>query len=76
MSDDHLEHKVLNICKSINLTVENSDIEGCHRIGKSDPKTTIVRFVNRKFCNLILDKHELKKIDSAKLCFQNCEIIC
>ena len=66
------EHKVLNICKSINLTVENSDIEGCHRIGKSDPKTTIVRFVNRKFCNLILDKkHELKKIDSAKLCFQN-----
>ena len=72
VSDDHLEHKVLSICKSINLTVENSDIDGCHRIGKSKPKTTIVRFVNRKFCNLILDKkHELKKIDNAKLCFQN-----
>ena len=72
MSDDHLEHKVLDICKSINLTVENSDIEGCHRIGKSNPKTTTVWFVNRKFCNLILDKkHELKKIDNAKLCFQN-----
>ena len=72
VSDDHLEHKMLNICKSMNLPVENSDIEGCHRIGKSDPKTTIVRFVNRKFCNLILDKkHELKKIDNAKLCFQN-----
>ena len=72
MSGDHLEHKVLGICKSINLPVENSDIDRCHRIGKSNPKTTILRFVNRKFCNLILDKkHELKKIDNAKLCFQN-----
>ena len=37
VSDDHLEHKVLNICKSMNLTVENSDIEGCHRIAKGNP---------------------------------------
>ena len=69
--DDHLEHKVLNICKSMNLTVGNSDIEGCHRIGKSDPKTTIVRFVNRKFCNLILDKkHELKKLTMQNYVFK------
>ena len=28
--------------------------------------------MNRKFCNLILDKkHELKKIDNTKLCLQN-----
>ena len=72
VSDDHLEHKVLDICKSINLTVENSDIEGCHRIGNDNPKTTIVRFVNSKFCYPILDKkHELKKNDNAKLRFQN-----
>ena len=72
MPDDHIEDKVLYICKAMNLTVENSDIEGCQRVGKSNTKTTIVRFVNRKFCNLILDKkHELKKIDNAKLCFQN-----
>ena len=32
VSDNHLEHKVLNIYKSMNLTVENSDIEQCHRI--------------------------------------------
>ena len=78
VSDDHLEHKVLDICKSINLTVENSDIEGCHRIGKSDPKTTIVRFVNRKFCNLILDKkHEVKKNWQCKIMFsKQFEIIC
>ena len=25
--DDHLQHEVLHICKSINFTVENSDIE-------------------------------------------------
>ena len=62
VSDEHLEHKVHNICQSMNPTVENSDIEGCHRIGKGNPKTTIVWFVNRKFCILILDKkHELKK---------------
>ena len=38
VSEDHLEHKLLDICKSVNLTVENSDIEGCHRIGKGNPK--------------------------------------
>ena len=40
----HLEDEVLDICKTLNLTVENSDIKGCHRIGKGNPKTTIVRF--------------------------------
>ena len=71
MSDADLERKVLNICKSVNLTVENSDIEGCHRIVKSDPKTTIVRFVNRKFCNPVLDKkHELKKLTMQNYVFK------
>ena len=57
----------------MNLTVENSDIEGCHRIGKGNPKTTIIRFVNRKFCNLLVDKkmRELKKNGKAKLFFEN-----
>ena len=41
-------------------------------LGLSPVAVTILRFFNRKFCNLILDKkHELKKIDNAKLCFQN-----
>ena len=43
VSDNHLEHKLLNICKSMNLTVENSDIGGYHRVGKGNPKITIVR---------------------------------
>ena len=32
VSDNHIEDKELDICKAMNLTVENSDIEGCHRI--------------------------------------------
>ena len=72
VSDDHLEDKVLDICKAMNLNAEKSDIEGCYRIDKGNPKTTILWFVNRKFCNLILDKkHELEKVDNAKLYFQN-----
>ena len=57
MSYNHLEGKALDICsicKAMNLTVENSDNEGCHRIGNGNPKTTIIRFVNRKFYNLVL----------------------
>ena len=64
VSDDHLEDKVLckDICKAMNLTVENSDIEGCHRTGRGDPKTTTVRFVNRKSRNLIPDKNNVFEI--------------
>ena len=50
-SDDHLEDKVLDLCKAMNLIAEKSDVEGCHRISKCNPKTTILRSVNRKFCN-------------------------
>ena len=56
VSDNHLEDKVLDICKAMNLTVEKSDIKGCHRIGEGNPKTAIVRFTIRTSCNLILDK--------------------
>ena len=72
VSGNHLEDKVLDISKTMNPTVENSDIEGYDRIRKDNPKIIIVRFVNRKFYNLILDqKYELKKNDNAKICFQN-----
>ena len=72
VSGNHLEDKVLDISKTMNPTVENSDIEGCDRIRKDNPKIIIVSFVNRKFYNLILDqKYEQKKNDNAKICFQN-----
>ena len=31
-------------------------MEDCHRLGKANPKNTIVQFVNRKFCNDALEK--------------------
>ena len=36
------------------IVVAKSDTEDCHRMGKNG--NTIVRFVNRKFCNVILEK--------------------
>ena len=46
-------------------------IEDCHRLEKADPKNTIVRFVNRKFCYEALDnKLNLRKVDMTKLGFQ------
>ena len=39
VSDNHIEDKELDICKAMNLTVENSDIEGCYRI--QNPKSKI-----------------------------------
>ena len=41
----------------INVNIEESDIEACHRFGKPDVKSksnkTVLRFVNRKNCNKI-----------------------
>ena len=38
---------------------------------KADPKNTIVRFANRKFCYKALDKKlNLRKVDRTKLGFQ------
>ena len=38
------------------LIYSGSDIENFHRLGKTNPKYTIVRFVNRKFCNDALEQ--------------------
>ena len=71
VSDDALEDKVINIFHSLNINVNTNDIEDCYRLGKADPKNTIVRFVNRKFCYEALDKKfYLRKVDSIKLGFQ------
>ena len=52
------------------------DIEYCHRLEKEDPKNTIVRFVNHKFCYEALDnKLNLGKVDMTKLGFQNLVVI-
>ena len=53
--DDDLEDGVTSTMEDVDVIVQHSDIEACHRIGKSDQKTsskkTIVRFINHKYCN-------------------------
>ena len=58
VADDDLENAVTSIMEDVDVIVQNGDIEVCHRIGKSDQKTsskkTIVRFINGKYCKKAL----------------------
>ena len=50
--------------------MNKNDIQDCHRLGKADPKNTIVWFFNHKFGYKTLDKKlNLKEVDIAKLGF-------
>ena len=40
--DNLLEYKVIDIFSQLNITISKSDIEDCHRLGKANPKNTIV----------------------------------
>ena len=72
VSDDALENKVIDIFKCLNITVQNKDIEGCHRLGKANPQNTIVRFVNRKFCYEASEKKtDLKNVNNNDLGFES-----
>ena len=68
VKDDQLEEKVIDIFSQLNISLSKSDIEDCHRLGKSN---TTVRFVNRKFCKDALEKmfDANKHIDNSKLGF-------
>ena len=72
VSDNDLEKKVIDIFKCLNINIQTSDIEGCHRMGKANPQNTIVRFVNRKFCYDALEKKaNLKNINNNDLGFES-----
>ena len=53
VSNEILEDKVTEIFESLNISFAKSDIEDCHRLGKSNPQYTIV---NRKKCYAGLSK--------------------
>ena len=54
----------------LNIPLAKSDIEDCYRLGKSNPKNTIVRFVNRKNCYATLSKKlDFRHIDQVNLGF-------
>ena len=55
--------------QDVEVVVQSGDIEACHRIGKSDQKTsskkTIVRFVNRKYCKkALINRKKLRNVNS------------
>ena len=69
ISDNNLEGTVINILRDVDVNIEKNDLEACHRIGKSDPrsssKKTIIRFVNRKYCKkALLNRKNLANINS------------
>ena len=42
VNDKLLDDKVIDIINQLNITISKSDIEDCHRLGKANPKNTIV----------------------------------
>ena len=55
IQDDELEEKVIEIFNQINVKTNTFDTEDCHRMGKLK-KTTIILFVNRRNCKVVLEK--------------------
>ena len=69
--DEVLEDKVIETFECLNIPPAKIGIEDCHRLGKLTPKSTIVRFVNRKNCYAALSKKlDLQHIDKGKLVSQ------
>ena len=67
VDDEVLEDKVIEIFKCLKIPLAKSDTEDCHRLGKSNPKNTIVRYVNRKKCYAALSKKlDMRHIDKVK----------
>ena len=56
VTGDELEGKAIDIFSCLGIELKGADIEDCHRLGYENPKNTIVRFVNHKFCYQVLDK--------------------
>ena len=64
-----MESTVIKLMKDVDVYIDSGDIEACHRIGKSDRKTsskkTIVRFANRKYCKkALLNRKNFAHINS------------
>ena len=66
IGDDNLEKKCIEILEAINIKVDSYEIEDCHRLkkGRASPKTTIMRFVNRRASKTALrNKKKLKDVN-------------
>ena len=62
----NLEEKVCRIFKAINVSVDKSDIDDCHRL--RDKERTIVKFLRCKDCKQVLRcKKDLRSINMSNL---------
>lgn len=55
--DSQLKSTMISIRVDIDVSVNSSDVEDCHRVGKSERnfcKKTIIRIVNRNYCKKAL----------------------
>ena len=64
--DDKSEDAVTSIIEDIDVIIQNGDMEACYRIGKPAKKRplkkTIVRFVDRKYCQkTLINRNEVKR---------------
>ena len=68
VNDEILEEKVIDVLAAAHVHVDKNEIEDCHRIGKANPKTTIIRFVNRRLTKQALyNRKYLKTVDKNEL---------
>ena len=70
VSDENLEEKVIQVHSEIQVNVSSSDVEACHRIGKSkiSPKKAIARFINRKHTKkALINRKTLININKSSL---------
>ena len=70
ISEEALETKCIEILEAVDISVDNSEIESCHRLStnrrnKSKPKTVIVKFTNRKFVEAVCSKNNREKLKSC-----------
>ena len=66
-----MENEIIDIFSQLTIAISKSDIEDCHKLGKANPKNTIVQFVNQKFCNDALEKKKkLMSLNKTELGFK------
>ena len=68
--DEVLETKCIQILEAVDISVDNSKIEACHRLpmnrrNKNKSKTVIVKFINRKFVEAACSKNNHEKLRSC-----------
>ena len=75
--DKNLEHSIIAVFKAADIQISHSDIEDCHRIGKSkgNSKKTMVRLENRKYCKQILyNRKKFKNFNGSVIGMPNNKI--